>query len=128
MALVGNSAELARPRERARPEWDEAATTIGWGLVILLVGADALPDGPVKYAAVAAVGALMLGLDATIVVRRRELDLFSAALGATALIAGAAALTGARVAAFALFFLLLGSALVLVPAVRFVLGRRRPIG
>jgi len=127
MALVGSSTGAAGARDRMWSEWEDAAGTIFWGLVILLIGADALPDGPARYAAVAAVGALMLGIDASLVVRRRELDLFSAALGATALVAGAAALTGTRVAAFALFFLLLGAALVVVPAARFVLGRRRPI-
>ncbi len=97
----------------------ERLDTVGWGLVFLLVGTVALPGGPAQYAAVAGVGTLLLGLSVALARLERRLDLFSAVLGATALASGLGALAGLRIDAFALFFILLGLVMVVVPLVRF---------
>lgn len=101
----------------------ERLDTIGWGLVFVLVGTLALPDSDTKYALVAGVGVLMLGLNAALLAIDHRFDLVTVVLGATALIAGSGALAGLRVDAFALFFLLLGFLMVLVPVIRMIRGR-----
>lgn len=102
----------------------ERFNTIGWGLVFLLVGALALPSGPGEYAAVAGVGALMLGLNVALIAAGRRLDWFTAVLGATALVAGLGAMAGVKIDVFALFFLLLGLVMVVVPLLRSADRRR----
>ncbi len=97
----------------------ERFNTVGWGLVFLLVGTLALPSGQVEFAAVAGVGALMLGLNAALIAAGRRLDLFTSVLGATALVAGLGAMAGVKIDVFALFFLLLGLAIIIVPLLRF---------
>lgn len=81
---------------------------VGWGLVFLAFAALALPNGTAEYASIAAVGAGMLALNAVRVVAGVPIRWFSTVLGATGLIAGAMALGGVKIDAFALFFVILG--------------------
>jgi hypothetical protein len=113
---MANRHDASRRRERFN--------AVGWGLVFMLVGALALPSGELEYITVAGVGALMLGLNVALMVGGHRLDLFTLALGATALAAGLGAIGGLKIDLFALFFLVLGLVMVVVPLVRLA-GRRR---
>lgn len=99
--------------ERGDPKVFES---VGWGLIFLLLSTLAWPGGPIRYAGIATVGALLLALNAVIVRSGRRFDLFTTAIGATALLGGTAALGGLRLDLFAVFFGVLG-AIVLVAAV-----------
>ena len=92
--------------------------TIGWGLLFLLFGALAMPNGTGEYAAVAAIGAAMLLLN---VVRRLadvEVRWFSIVLGGALFIAGCGALSGMHMDAFVLFFVLAGVVNILAALLR----------
>lgn len=115
---VGVAGERRAPNEDASSTTRERLNTVGWGLVFLLVGAMALPSGPAEYVAVAGVGALMLSLNVVLLAVGRQVDVFTAVLGATALIAGLSAMAGVKIDGFALFFILLGFVMVVVPLVR----------
>src|SRR3990172_7414230 len=81
---------------------------IAWGLLFLLLAALALPSGTVEYAAVAAVGALMLGLNVARHAAGVRVRWFSMVLGFVALVAGVGAMGGAKIDVFALTFAVLG--------------------
>lgn len=91
---------------------------IGWGLLFLLFAALALPKGTAEYASVAVVGAGMLGLNAARIVAGVEVRWFTIVLGATGLVAGAVALAGVKIDAFALFFVFLGVLTIVAAIVR----------
>jgi hypothetical protein len=91
---------------------------IGWGLLFLLFAALALPKGTAEYASVAAVGAGMLGLNGARIVAGVEVRWFTIVLGATGLVAGAMALAGVKIDAFALFFVFLGVLTIVAAIVR----------
>jgi len=123
MASADRSVDLGATSD-ASSSRSERLDTIGWGLVFLLVGSLALPSGLVAQAAVAGVGALMLVFNAALIAARHHLDLFTTVLGTTAVLVGIAALAGARIDAFAVFFLVLGGVMVVVPILRMArLGR-----
>jgi hypothetical protein len=124
MASAGRQLDLGA-RSRRSHALTGQIDTIGWGLVFLLVGSLALPSDAAKPA-VAVVGALLLAFNGALVVTGLKLDLFTTVLGATALIVGLGALAGARLDAFAVFFLVLGAAMVVVPLLR--MARRRGPG
>jgi hypothetical protein len=117
MASADRSLELGARRDTASAR-SERLNTIGWGLVFLLVGSLALPGGLVAEAAVAAVGALMLVFNVALIAGGHRLDLFTTVLGATAVLVGIGAMVGARIDAFAVFFLVLGAVMVVVPLLR----------
>lgn len=83
-----------------------------WGLLFLLLGAMALPSGTTEYAAVAAAGALLVGLNGLRAIAHIEIGWLSVVLGTTALIAGVGALAGIRIDDVALFFALIGVVLI----------------
>lgn len=87
---------------------DRRLDGIGNGLLFLLVGALVLPSGLAEYAAVAGVGALLIGLNALRSLAGIPVRWFSIVVGTVALVAGVAAIAGVRIDAFALFFIALG--------------------
>lgn len=87
---------------------DDRFQTAGEGLLFLLIAAVALPSGTTAYAAVAAVGVLLLGLNAARIAAGIRVRWFSITVGAWAVIGGVGAMAGLKIDAFALFFLLLG--------------------
>jgi hypothetical protein len=101
-----------------RRDLERRFDTVGWGLLFLLFGALAMPNGTAEYVAVSAIGAAMLVLN----VLRRLVDVdvrwFSVVLGAALFIAGCGALSGMHMDAFVLFFVLAGVANILAAIVR----------
>lgn len=87
---------------------EDRFSTAGEGILFLLIAALALPRGTAAYAAVAGVGALLLGLNAARIAAGVRVRWFSITVGAWAVIGGLGSMAGLRVDAFALFFLLLG--------------------
>ena len=96
------------PMDIHKMELDSRYDTVGWGLLFLLLGALALPNGTAEYASVAVVGAAMLVLNGLRVVAGLPLRWFTIILGAVMLVAGTGALTGLHLDVFVLFFLLAG--------------------
>ncbi len=109
---------LANEAGRREPDLAARFDTAGWGLLFVLFGALAMPNGTVEYLAVAAVGALMLALNAGRVAARVPVRWLSVILGSVALVAGAGAMVGVRIDAFVLFFFVLGIATVVGAIVR----------
>jgi hypothetical protein len=91
---------------------------VGWGLLFLLIGALALPSGTLEYASVAAVGALLLGLNVARRVAGVPVRWFSIILGTAVLVAGVGAMAGTKIDVFVLFFGLLGAVTVAGAIVR----------
>lgn len=102
------------PRRDRADRFDSA----GWGLLFMLFGALAMPGGTAAYVAVAAVGALMLALNAARVASGVPVRWFSVVLGSVSLVAGASATSGLRIDAFVLFCFALGAAMVVGAVVR----------
>lgn len=105
----------------------------GEGMFLLLIGALLIPGGTVEYAAVAAVGALLLGLNAARVAAGHRPRWFSVTVGAWATIGGLGALAGLHVNGVSLFFLLLGVVVLGAAALqgadgKLLPGRRHPAG
>jgi hypothetical protein len=94
--------------EARKHDLEKRFDDIGWGLLFLAFAALALPNGTAEYASVAGVGVAMLVLNAVRVIAGVPIRWFSTVLGATGLIAGAMALGGVKIDAFALFFVILG--------------------
>jgi hypothetical protein len=92
--------------------------TIGWGLLFLLFGAVAMPMGTAAYASIAAVGGLMVGLNAARVIAGVAVRWFSAILGTALFVAGCGALAGLHMDAFVLFFALAGAVTIVGALVR----------
>jgi hypothetical protein len=80
----------------------------GWGLLLVLFGALALPRGVAEFTLVAGAGAAMLGLNALRAMAGVPVAWFGIILGAVALVAGVGAIGGVTVPAMALLFILLG--------------------
>jgi hypothetical protein len=99
---------MGEPMDIHKMELDSKYDNVGWGLLFLLLGALALPNGTAEYGSVAVVGAAMLGLNGLRVVAGLPLRWFSIILGAVMLVAGTGALTGLHLDVFVLFFLLAG--------------------
>jgi hypothetical protein len=97
---------------------EERFDDIGWGLLFLLFAALALPNGTAEYAAVAGVGIGMLGLNVVRRVAGAPISWFTVVLGTTALAAGAMALGGVKIDAFAVFFVILGVVTIAAAVVR----------
>ena len=90
-------------------ELEDRLDSVGWGLLFLLFGALALPNGTAEYASVAAVGAAMLGLNVLRIVLDLPVRWFSVILGAVMAVAGSGALAGVKMDVFVLFFVLAGA-------------------
>ncbi len=97
-------------------ELEKRFESVGWGLLLLLVGAVAMPNGTAEYAAVAAIGAALVLLNVVRVALHMEIAWFGAVLGASLLIAGIGALAGFHMDAFVLFFAI-GGAVTIVAAI-----------
>jgi len=80
----------------------------GWGLLFMLFGVLALPNGTTEYAAAVAVGAAMLGLNLLRIVATVPVRWFSVILGGAFLIGGSGALAGVHMDVVVLFFVLAG--------------------
>jgi hypothetical protein len=116
--LVTTGEQLAHGADLRVRDLAARFDTAGWGLLFVLFGALAMPNGTAEYLAVAAVGALMLALNAGRVAAGVPVRWFSIILGSVTLIAGAGAMTGIRIDAFVLFFFVLGIATVAGAIVR----------
>ena len=99
---------LGEPMDIDKMELESRFDTVGWGLLFLLFGALALPNGTAEYISAAAVGAAMLGLNGLRVVAGVALRWFSVILGTVMLAAGIGALAGLHMDVFVLFFALAG--------------------
>jgi hypothetical protein len=87
---------------------EDRLDTVGWGLIFLLLGALALPNGTAEYAAAAAVGVAMLGLNALRIVLDVPVRWFGIILGTVMAVAGSCALVGVKMDVFVLFFAFAG--------------------
>jgi hypothetical protein len=101
-------------------ELENRLEAVGWGLILLLIAALALPNGNAEYVSVAAVGAAMLLLNMVRKARGIAVAWFSAILGTSMLAGGTAAVFGLKMDVFVVFFALAG-AVVIAGA---VVGRR----
>ena len=90
----------------------------GWGLLLVLFGALALPRGVGEFALVAGTGAAMLGLNTLRAMAGVPVAWFGIILGAVALVAGVGAIVGVTVPAVALLFILLGLGTIIGAVVR----------
>jgi|GEM_PF-1625469 hypothetical protein len=105
------SAEGDHMGESADPhkvELEGRLDSIGWGLLFLLVGVLAIPNGTVEYACAAAVGAAMLGLNLLRVILAVPVRWFTIILGAAFLAGGSGAMAGLHMDVFVLFFVVAG--------------------
>ena len=109
---------LAHGADLRVPDLAARFDTAGWGLLFVLFGALAMPNGTAEYIAVAAVGALMLVLNVGRVAAGVPVRWLSIILGSVTLVAGAGAMVGIRIDAFVLFFFVLGIATVTGAVVR----------
>jgi hypothetical protein len=105
---------------RGNRRLEKGLDDVGWGLLFLAFGALALPNGPVEYAAVVAVGAAMLLLNGIRIVVGIPIAWFTTVLGATGVLAGSLALMGTHVDAFVVFFVLAGAVTIVAATIRMV--------
>jgi hypothetical protein len=97
--------EITDPRQR---ELQNTFDNVGWGLLFLLFGVLALPNGTTEYVSAAAVGAAMLGLNALRIVFAVPVRWFSIILGTAFLVGGSGALAGLHMDVFVVFFVVAG--------------------
>jgi hypothetical protein len=81
---------------------------IGWGLLFLLFGVLALPNGTAEYLSAAGVGAAMLGLNLVRVVVAVPVRWFSIVLGTAFLVGGSGAMAGQHMDVFVVFCVVAG--------------------
>ncbi len=98
----GSRGELGRRLEAA-----------AWGVVLFLVGADALPAGDPRSILIAAGGAMLLAISGIRVSSGIEVRWFTIILGSVALLAGIGHLVGITVPSLALLLMLAGMAVVI---------------
>jgi hypothetical protein len=101
--------QMGESIDPSKRELEDRFDTIGWGLLFLLFGALALPNGTAEYASAAVVGAAMLGLNVLRIVLDVPVRWFSIILGTVMLVAGSGALAGVKMDVFVLFFVLAGA-------------------
>jgi hypothetical protein len=89
-------------------ELEKRFESVGWGLLFLLFGALALPNGTTEYAAAALVGGALVALNVARVALGIEIAWFGAILGMAFLIGGVGALEGLHLDVFVLFFAIAG--------------------
>jgi hypothetical protein len=94
------------PRTRAL---QDRLDNVGWGLLFLLFGVLALPNGTAEYVSAAAVGAAMLGLNGLRIVLAVPVRWFSIVLGAAFLVGGSGAMAGVHMDVFVVFFVVAGA-------------------
>jgi hypothetical protein len=100
--------QMNKTKNPSKRELEDRFDTVGWGLLFLLFGALALPNGTAEYASAAVVGAAMVGLNLVRVFVDLPVRWFSIILGAVMLVAGTGALAGLHMDVFVLFFILAG--------------------
>lgn len=100
--------EMGKVADKGKRELDNRFDAVGWGLLFLLFGVVALPNGTAQYAAAVAVGAAMLGLNVLRTVAVVPVRWFSVILGGAFLIGGCGALVGVHMDVVVLFFVLAG--------------------
>ena len=91
-----------------RRDLQQRFDAVGWGLLFLLFGVLALPNGTAQYAAAVAVGVAMLGLNLVRIVAAVPVRWFSVILGGAFLIGGSGALAGVHMDVVVIFFVLAG--------------------
>lgn len=106
--LAGKGDQMGKTKDPGKRELESRFDTVGWGLLFMLFGALALPNGTAEYASVAAVGAAMLGLNLVRIFVDLPVRWFSIILGTVMLVAGIGALAGLHMDVFVLFFVLAG--------------------
>jgi hypothetical protein len=97
--------ELIDPHKR---DLENRLDNVGWGLLFLLFGVLALPNGTAEYLSAAGVGAAMLGLNLVRVVVAVPVRWFSIILGTAFLVGGSGALAGMHMDVFVVFFVVAG--------------------
>ena len=107
--------ESMDPHER---ELEDRLDSVGWGLLFLLFGALALPNGTAEYASAAATGAAMLGLNVARFILDVPVRWFSIILGTVMAVAGSGALFGVKMDVFVLFFVLAGVVTIVAAIVK----------
>jgi hypothetical protein len=115
---VDQVTQVSQAMNGPRADLADRFDTAGWGLLFMLFGALAMPNGTAEYVAVAGVGTLMLALNAVRMASGVAVRWFSIILGSVALVAGAGATVGLRIDAFVLFCFVLGAAMVAGAIVR----------
>ena len=106
--LPGRGDRMGKLMDPQKHELEDRLDSVGWGLLFLLFGALALPNGTAEYASVAAVGAAMLGLNLLRIVLDVPVRWFSIILGTVMAVAGSGALIGVKMDVFVLFFVIAG--------------------
>jgi hypothetical protein len=104
----GKGDGVGTDEDKKRHELEDRLDSIGWGLVFLLIGALALPNGPIEYVSAAAVGAAMLGLNIVRLIESVPVRWFTVILGSVLLVGGTGALAGVHMDVFLLFFVVAG--------------------
>lgn len=107
--LPGKGDRVGKLTDPHKRELEGRLDSVGWGLLFLLFGALALPNGIVEYASAAAVGAVMLALNVLRIVLDVPVRWFSIILGTVMAVAGSGALAGVHMDVFVLFFVLAGA-------------------
>ena len=107
-AVVNGRGERMESMNARKRDLDRRLDSMGWGLLFLFFAALALPTGPTEYAGVAALGALMLLLNAFRIFSEIPVRWFSVILGSVMLVGGGGALVGFRMDLWVLFFVLAG--------------------
>lgn len=105
----GKGDQMERVANPAKHELERRLDSVGWGLLFLLVGVLALPNGTAEYAFAAGIGATMLGLNVVRVLLAVPVRWFSIILGAAFLAGGIGALAGLHMDIFVLFFVVAGA-------------------
>jgi hypothetical protein len=106
--IVNGRGEKVESMNAHKRDLDRRLDSMGWGLLFLFFAALALPTGPTEYAGVAALGALMLLLNALRILSEIPVRWFSVILGSVMLVGGGGALVGFRMDLWVLFFVLAG--------------------
>lgn len=115
---IGEGDQMGESADPGKAELADRLDSIGWGLVFLLVGVLAIPNGTTEYACAAAVGAAMLGLNVLRLALAVPVRWFTMILGAAFLAGGAGALAGQHIDVFVLFFVAAGAVTIVGAIVR----------
>ena len=104
----GEGGRMGEVTDPHKLELQNRFDTVGWGLLFLLFGVLALPNGTAQYVSAAAVGAAMLGLNGLRILVAVPVRWFSVILGAAFVAGGSGAMAGMHMDVFVVFFVLAG--------------------
>ncbi len=100
---------MGESADPGKAELEDRLDSIGWGLLFLVVGVLAIPNGTTEYVCAAAEGAALLGLNVLRLALAVPVGWFTMILGAAFLAGGVGALTGLHMDVFVLFFVAAGA-------------------